>query len=144
MVLPQFLLPILLLRCAQGKPNGVEKKILAIVAMPLPKMKKKKKICFGNCGNGIAENVKKKKKVLAIVAMPLPKMEKKKICFGNCGNAITDNVKKKKKKKNYFYNCGHPIAENGKKNYEWVKKKVVTSTIFLQYFHNKSHVINYY
>ena len=30
-----------------------------------------------NCGNGIAENVKKKKFVLAIVAMPLPKMEKK-------------------------------------------------------------------
>ena len=60
MVLPQFLLPILLLGCAQGKPNGVEKKILAIVAMPLPKMKKKK---F----------------VLAIVAMALPKMEKKNV-----------------------------------------------------------------
>ena len=46
--------------------------------MALPKMFKKKK-CFGNCGNPIAENVKKKKKkkVLAIVAMPLPKMEKK-------------------------------------------------------------------
>ena len=62
MVLPQFLLPILLLGCAQGKPNGVEKKILAIVAMPLPKMKKKKK-----------------KFVLAIVAMTLPKMEKKNV-----------------------------------------------------------------
>ena len=48
--------------------------------MPLPK-KEKKKICFGNCGNGIAENVKKKKK-----------------CFGNCGNAIADSVKIKKKK----------------------------------------------
>ena len=69
--------------------------------MALPKMKKKKKlfwqlwqchcrkwkkkICFGNCGNGIAENVKKKKKkkiFLAIVAMPLPKMEKKN--YENC------------------------------------------------------------
>ena len=40
----------------------------------------KKKICFGNCGNGIADNVKKKKKkkfILTIVAIPLPKMEKK-------------------------------------------------------------------
>ena len=45
--------------------------------MPLPK-KEKKKICFGNCGNAIADNVKKKKKIiLTIVAIPLPKMEKK-------------------------------------------------------------------
>ena len=82
-----------------------------------------------NCGNGIAENVKKKKKIY----------------FGNCGNPIADNVKKKKKI--YFDNCGNPIAENGKKKLwnMWIsKKKVVTSTIFLQYFHNKSHVINYY
>ena len=28
--------------------------------------------------------------------------------------------------------------------YERVKKKVVMSTIFLQYFHNKSHMISYY
>ena len=35
---------------------------------------KKKKNCFGNCGNAIAENVKKKKNVLAIVVMALPKM----------------------------------------------------------------------
>ena len=61
-----------------------------------------------------------------IVAMALPKLGEKKFCFDNCGNGI---------------------AENGKKNYEiceWVKKKIVTSIIFLQYFHNKSHVINYY
>ena len=45
--------------------------------MPLPKLGEKKN-CFGNCGNGIAENVKKKN------------------CFGNCGNAIAENVKKKK------------------------------------------------
>ena len=49
--------------------------VLAIVAMKLPKNVKKKK-CFGNCGNAIAENVKKKK------------------CFGNCGNAIAENGKK--------------------------------------------------
>ena len=45
--------------------------------MALPKLEEKK-ICFGNCGNAIAENVKKKKK-----------------CFGNCSNGITENVKKK-------------------------------------------------
>ena len=28
--------------------------------------------------------------------------------------------------------------------YERVKKKVVMSTIFLQHFHNKSHIISYY
>ena len=28
--------------------------------------------------------------------------------------------------------------------YERVKKKVVMSTIFLQHFHNKSHMISYY
>ena len=40
--------------------------------MALPKLGEKKN-CFDNCGNGIAENVKKKKKkkiVLAIVAKP--------------------------------------------------------------------------
>ena len=58
----------------QGEKNFV----LAIVAMALPKMKKKKKNCFGNCGNAIADNVKKKKKfILTIVTIPLPKMEKK-------------------------------------------------------------------
>ena len=56
--------------------------------MSLPKKEKKKKICFGNCGNAIAENVKKKKN-----------------CFGNCGNAIAENVKKKKlSRPQYFYN----------------------------------------
>ena len=51
---------------------------------------------------------------------------KKKI--GNCGNAIAENEKKKK--------C-YEICER-------VKKKVVTSIIFLQHFHNKSHIISYY
>ena len=41
--------------------QGEKKFVLAIVAMVLPKMEKKK-FCFGNCGNGIAENGKKKKK----------------------------------------------------------------------------------
>ena len=45
--------------------------------MSLPKKEKKKKICFGNCGNAIADNVKKK------------------IYFDNCGNPIAENGKKK-------------------------------------------------
>ena len=45
--------------------------------MSLPK-KEKKKFCFGNCGNAIADNVKKKK-----------------IYFDNCGNPIAENGKKK-------------------------------------------------
>ena len=59
----------------------------------------------------------------------------------NCGNAIAEKGKKK------FVLTIVAIAENGKKIYdicEWVKKKVVTYTILLQYFHNKSHMINYY
>ena len=83
-----------------------------------------------NCGNGIAENVKKKKK-------------KKKICFGNCGNPIAE----KGKKKFVLAIVAMPLPKMEKKNYEiceWVKKKVVTYIIFLQYFHNKSHMINYY
>ena len=48
----------------------------------------------------------------------------------------------------FFSNCGNGIAENrGEKSYEIyerVKKKVVMSTIFLQHFHNKSHMISYY
>ena len=45
---------------ATSLPKMKKKKkiVLAIVAMSLPKMEKKK--CFGNCGNGIAENWKKK------------------------------------------------------------------------------------
>ena len=55
-------------------PGQLKKKTIAV--MPLPK-KEKKKNCFGNCGNAIADNVKKKKIILTIVAIPLPKMEKK-------------------------------------------------------------------
>ena len=42
---------------AQNAAHAVKKK--AIAAKPLPK-KEKKKVCFGNCGNAIAENGKKK------------------------------------------------------------------------------------
>ena len=48
-------------------------------------------------------------------------------------------------------NYGNAIAEIGKEKkivvaeiWEGIKKISVTSTIFLQYFHNKSHVISYY
>ena len=49
-------------------------------------------------------------------------------------------------------NCGNAIAENGRGKKivvaeiwgEIKKKKNVTSTIFLQHFHNKSQVISYY
>ena len=40
-------------------PGQLKKKAIAV--MPLPK--KEKKNCFGNCGNAIADNVKKKKKL---------------------------------------------------------------------------------
>ena len=46
-LLPKFLCP---------KYCPVKKKAIAATALP----KKEKKICFGNCGNTIAENVKKK------------------------------------------------------------------------------------
>ena len=98
-----------------------------------------KKNCFGNCDNGIAENVKKKKKkkkiILAIVAMPLPKMEKK-------NYEICEWVKKKKlSRPQYFYNiftinhtwliiissknlwqinCGNGITENVKYIYIYI------------------------
>ena len=46
---------------------------------------KKRKFFFGNCGNGIAENGKKKK-LNGIMAMSLPKMGgKKKFCCRNLG-----------------------------------------------------------
>ena len=36
------------------------------------------------------------------------------------------------------------VKKKGYEIYERVKKKVVMSTIFLQHFHNKSHMISYY
>ena len=67
--------------------------------MALPKMLKKKN-WFGNCGNAIAEN-EKKKFVLSIVAMALLKMEKKK--KKGCSE-ICEKVKKKLLRTQYFYN----------------------------------------
>ena len=78
--------------------------------MALSKLGEKKILWDPNCGNAIAEIGRKKKIVLAIVAIVLPKMEKKKML----------------------------------RNLWKSKKKVVTSTIFLQHFHNKSQVISYY
>ena len=64
------------------------------------------------CGNAIAEIGGKK--IVAIVAMPLPKIWEEK-------------------------------KNSGCRNHMWgIKKKSVTSTIFLQHFHNKLQVISYY
>ena len=94
-----------------------------IVAMPLLKQGEKK-----NCGNGIAEIGRKKNCENLIVAMPLPKQ----------GN-------KKQFQQLWQWHC----RKWGEKKsvseiYGRVKKKCVMSTIFLQHFHNKSHVISYY
>ena len=56
--------------------------------MPLPKEEKKN--CFGNCGNAIADNVKKIYIYIYIYIL------------ANCGNPIADNAKKKKKKKIFW------------------------------------------
>ena len=69
------------------------------------------------------------------------KKKKKKNCFGNCGNSIAENVKKKKK---CFGNCGNGIAENGEKKCCEICERVKEKLSRPQYFHNKSHVINYY
>ena len=49
--------------------------------MPLPK-KEKRKNCFGNYGNAIADNVKKKIYIYIY------------FFFDNCGNPIAENGKK--------------------------------------------------
>ena len=54
----------------------------------------------------------------------------KKKMFGNCGNAIVEKWEEKK----------IVVAEI----WGGIKKISVTSTIFLQHFHNKSHMISYY
>ena len=102
----------------------------------------KKKLWQTNCGNSIAKIGKKN-------------------CDTYCGNAIAEIGKINL----WQTNCGNGIAEIGKKNCDklivamvllkkkkksgfeiWgrVKKESVTSIIFLQHFHNKSHVISYY
>ena len=63
------------------------------MAIALPKMKKKKKICFGNCSSVIAENGKKK---LFWQLWQFHCQKWKKKSFGNCSNDITENGGKKK------------------------------------------------
>ena len=106
-------------------------------ARRVPQKKKKKKT---NCGNAIAEIGKKKN--LVIVAMPLPKMGGKKKLEWNCGNGIAETGKKKFSivamslpKMGGKTKCG---CRNLGRNF---KKKSVTSTIFLQHFHNKLQII---
>ena len=77
---------------------------------------------------GVPE-VKKKKFDKLIVVMSLLKQGNKKK-FSNCGNGIAKNGGQKKR--------GSEIYGRVK------KKKGVMYTIFLQHFHNKSHVISYY
>ena len=60
--------------------------------------RKKKKIFFGNCGNGIAENGKK---LNGIMAMSLPKMGGKK---KNFVVKIWEEILKKVLRSQYFYN----------------------------------------
>ena len=138
-------------------------KFLAIVAMTLPKMGKKK-------GYEICERVKKKLSrpqyfynIFTINHTWLVIISLKNMWQTNCGNCI---AKIGRKKKLWDLNCGNAIAEIGRKKiflfwqlWQWhyrkwkkkcyeicerVKKKVVMSTIFLQHFHNKSHMISYY
>ena len=58
----------------------------------------RKKIFFGNCGNGIAENGKKK--LNGIMAMSLPKMGGKKKFVAK----IWEEILKKVLRSQYFYN----------------------------------------
>ena len=70
-------------------------------------VKKKKKNYFGNCGNPIADNAKKKIYIYIY------------IYFGNCGNPIADNLNKKKKKKIFCQIVAIPLPiMQKKKNYE--------------------------
>ena len=77
--------------------------------------------------------------------MSLPKIEGEKKLEWNCGNGITEigeiffcqlwqcHCRKWEERKMW-------LPKSGKE----FKKKCVTFTIFLQYFHNKSQVISYY
>ena len=66
-------------------------------------------------------------------------------CLSMCAVCSKWDVLKKKT------NCGNTIAEIGEEKkivvteiWGGIKKISVMSIIFLQYFHNKSHVISYY
>ena len=75
-----------------------------------------------NCGNGIAEIGWKKKIAIGLWQCHC-RNRGEFFFFGNCGNPIVKNGKEKKK---LFPKPGKEL------------KKSATSTIFLQYFHNKS------
>ena len=60
-------------------------------------------------------------------------------------------LSKQGKKKKIVAIVTMPLPKQGKKKKQWLpkygeelKKISAASTIFLQHFHNKSHVINYY
>ena len=74
--------------------------------MPLPKQEKKRNFFFGNCGNGIAKNGKKKK-LNGIMAMSLPKMGGKKKIVAK----IWKEIFKKELHSQHFYN---PFTTNHK------------------------------
>ena len=77
-----------------------------------------------------------------VTEIPLPKMLPGQLKKSNCGNAIAEIGKNI-----YIFVLAivaMPLSKIDKKNYEiceWVKKKKLSRP---QYFHNKSHVINYY
>ena len=71
-------------------------------------------------------------------------------CLGGCSKYECTQGKPNDGEKK-IGNCGNAIAEIGKekkivvaKIWGGIKKISVTPTIFLQHFHNKSHVISYY
>ena len=67
-------------------------------------------------------------------------------CPGGCAQGKPNDVEKKNWQ---LWQCHcrkwEDKKNSGCRNHMWgIKKKSTTSTIFLQYFHNKSHVISYY
>ena len=71
-------------------------------------------------------------------------LKKKKKKKTNCGNTIVEI----REEKNILWQCIAEIGEEKKimvtKIWGGIKKISATSIIFLQHFHNKSHVISYY
>ena len=79
------------------------------------------------------------------MAMALPKQEEEKILQLVCGNAIAEIGGKNLQQ---LWQCHCRKWEEKKivvaEIWGGIKKISVTFTIFLQHFHNKSHVISYY
>ena len=118
--------------------------------------------CYKYCFK-LFSNLRKEKELRLYHCRNLPKVGERKIksrrekflIFGNGIAAILSaqsaawvRARKTKWRGKKNGNCGNAIAENGKKKSyeicERIKKRVVTSTIFLQHFHNKLHMISYY